>query len=176
MIRGKYLTSKDDIAPVLAVRNAVFVEEQGFSAEGERDAYDDMAIYALAFNEEGAPVSTGRLFVDRDGQFTIGRVCTLRAYRGQGYGDLIMRMLLYRAQELHAPGIYIHSRIFTSITASSPPAKSNTTRAWSTSCSMPRRRISAWRAPAPSARTHPQRRNKRRVHRPAARDFPREAR
>ena len=63
MIRGKYLTSKDDIAPVLAVRNAVFVEEQGFSAEGERDAYDDMAIYALAFNEEGAPVSTGRLFV-----------------------------------------------------------------------------------------------------------------
>ena len=62
MIRGKYLTSKDDIAPVLAVRNAVFVEEQGFSAEGERDAYDDMAIYALAFNEEGAPVSTGRLF------------------------------------------------------------------------------------------------------------------
>ena len=95
MIRGKYLTSKDDIAPVLAVRNAVFVEEQGFSAEGERDAYDDMAIYALAFNEEGAPVSTGRLFVDRDGQFTIGRVCTLRAYRGQGYGDLIMRMLLY---------------------------------------------------------------------------------
>ena len=110
MIRGKYLTSKDDIAPVLAVRNAVFVEEQGFSAEGGRDAYDDMAIYALAFNEEGAPVSTGRLFVDRDGQFTIGRVCTLRAYRGQGYGDLIMRMLLYRAQELHAPGIYIHSQ------------------------------------------------------------------
>ena len=107
MIRGKYLTSKDDIAPVLAVRNAVFVEEQGFSAEGERDAYDDMAIYALAFNEEGAPVSTGRLFVDRDGQFTIGRVCTLRAYRGQGYGDLIMRMLLYRAQELHAAGTYL---------------------------------------------------------------------
>ena len=81
MIRGKYLTSKDDIAPVLAVRNAVFVEEQGFSAEGERDAYDDMAIYALAFNEEGAPVSTGRRFVDRDGQFTIGRVCCCTARR-----------------------------------------------------------------------------------------------
>ena len=30
--------------------------------------------------------------------------------RGQGYGDLIMRMLLFRAQELHAPGIYIHSQ------------------------------------------------------------------
>ena len=48
MIRGKYLTSKDDIAPVLAVRNAVFVEEQGFREEF--DEADQRAAHLLGTN------------------------------------------------------------------------------------------------------------------------------
>jgi len=111
MIRGKYLTSMDDISQVLAVRYQVFVEEQGYSAELERDKHDDMAVYALAVNDDGMPVATGRLFIDDDAQFTIGRVCTLKEYRRQGYADLILRMLLQRALDLNATGVVIHSQV-----------------------------------------------------------------
>lgn len=111
MIRGKYLTSADDISQVLAVRYAVFVEEQGYSAELERDRFDDVSVYALAMDEDGKTVATGRLFVGEDNKFTIGRVCTLKAYRGQGYADLVLRMLLRRAKELNAPDVSISSQI-----------------------------------------------------------------
>lgn len=111
MIRGKYLTSMDDISEVLAVRKAVFVEEQGYSLDLERDKFDDMSVYALAIDEDGKPVATGRLFINEEDKFMIGRVCTLKEYRGQGYADLVMRMLLYRALELNAPDVTISSQI-----------------------------------------------------------------
>jgi len=111
MIRGKYLTSMDDITPVIALRMTVFVDEQGYSAELERDKYDDMSVYALAIDDEGNPVATGRLFISDEDKFTIGRVCTLKEHRGKGYGDLVLRMLLYRALELNAPDITISSQL-----------------------------------------------------------------
>lgn len=110
MIRGRYLTSRDDRAEVFAVRNQVFVCEQGFSAEIEVDAHDDMAVYALAYLEDGAPVATGRLYIDAD-RFYIGRVCALSRVRGQGFGDFIMRMLLARAMDLGAPAVHITAQL-----------------------------------------------------------------
>lgn len=111
MIQGKYLTSMDDTGAVMEIRNRVFVDEQGFSKDGERDRFDDMAIYALAYDLNGHPVGTGRLIIDAEDHFSIGRVCVLREARGLGLGDLIMRMLLYRAQELNAPDVYISSQL-----------------------------------------------------------------
>ena len=110
MIRGKYLTSRDDCAPVFEIRRRVFVEEQGFALEIEVDAADKMAVYALALDEAGEPVATGRLYISED-RFHIGRVCALKAYRGLGYGDFIMRMLLHKAVTLNAPSVYLHSQM-----------------------------------------------------------------
>ena len=111
MIRGKFYTSLDAVEEIFDIRRRVFVDEQGFSLEGERDAYDDMAVYALVFDENDVPSGTGRLFIDKSDHFVIGRVCTLREARGQGLGDLIMRMLLYRAQEMNAPAVYISAQL-----------------------------------------------------------------
>ena len=111
MMQGKYLTSMDDISQVLAVRYTVFVEEQGYSAELEKDRFDDVSVYALAMDGDGNPVSTGRLFANEEGKFTIGRVCTLKEYRGQGYADLVLRMLLRRAKDMNVPDVTISSQI-----------------------------------------------------------------
>ncbi|NLD58813.1 MAG: GNAT family N-acetyltransferase [Clostridiales bacterium] len=100
MIRGKFLTSMDDISEVLGIRSLVF-------AEYEPDEFDRMAVYALAFGEDDRPAGTGRLFIDRDGRFRIGRVCVLPDARGNGLGDLILRMLLFRARELNAASVYV---------------------------------------------------------------------
>lgn len=110
MIRGRYMTSRDDTSEIMNIRRRVFVEEQGFSMEGELDGYDEMSIYALVFDEADVPSGTGRLFIDAEDHFVIGRVCVLDSARGQGLGDLIMRMLLHRALELHAPAVYLVSQ------------------------------------------------------------------
>lgn len=110
MIRGKYMTSADDVSTIMDIRRRVFVEEQGFSLESEVDEYDEMAVYALAFDEENNPAGTGRLYVDQDDHFAIGRVCVLSTHRAQGFGDLIMRMLLARALDLNAPAVYLSAQ------------------------------------------------------------------
>ena len=45
MIRGKFMTSMDDVSTCLALRGQVFP-----GARGEADEYDRMAVYALAIN------------------------------------------------------------------------------------------------------------------------------
>ena len=104
MIRGIYLTSRDDLTDVIALRRAVFCEEQGYSLESEPDQYDQMAIYALVRNGDGAAIGTGRLYVEDD-RLQIGRLCVKKGWRGKGVGDFAMRMLLYRAQELNAGSV-----------------------------------------------------------------------
>ena len=107
MIRGKFFTSMDAPDEVFAIRKRVFVDEMGMRPDRETDSHDDMAVYALVLDETDAPAGTGRMYIDADGHFVIGRVCTLPEMRGKYLGDLLMRMLLYRAQELNAPAVYI---------------------------------------------------------------------
>lgn len=103
MITGKFMTSNDDIANVLAIRGQVF------PGSDARDDIDQMAIYALTFSEDGTPGSSGRLFMDDDNTVTIDMVGTVPALRYQGLGDLVMRMLLYRVLEMELPMVKLDS-------------------------------------------------------------------
>jgi predicted GNAT family N-acyltransferase len=109
MIRGKFLTSMDDITAIIELRRRVFCEELGLPVENEPDAHDSMSVYALVFDDENSPIGTGRLYIDDD-RITIGRVCVLKEWRGRQIGDFIMRMLLYRAQELNAGSVTLTAR------------------------------------------------------------------
>ena len=100
------MTSMDDASACLAMRAQVFP-----GARGEADEYDRMAVYALAINEENLPGGAGRLYIGDDSQFTIDRVGVLPEMRGQGLGDLLMRMLLYRALELNCAGVKLVSPV-----------------------------------------------------------------
>lgn len=111
MIRGKFLTSFDDTSAVRDIRTRVFVQEQGYALENEFDRYDDMAIYALTFDDQGAPAGTARLIMDEDNHAVIGRVCVLPECRGQGMGDLMMRMLLYRVTEMELSEVYLGAQL-----------------------------------------------------------------
>ena len=111
MIHGKYFTSRDDLAPIMALRYAVFSDEQGFNREHEKDKFDDMAFYALVYDQEDVPAATGRLYIDDENRFHIGRMCTRRDMRGQGLGDLAIRMLLDLALRMNAPYVVVESQI-----------------------------------------------------------------
>lgn len=100
MYRGRYLTSVDDISALLGVRARV--PELG--APG-RDDRDNMAIYALAFDENDEPCGCGRLFINGDNKFEIDALGVLATHRGGSIGDLLARMLLYKAVSLNASGV-----------------------------------------------------------------------
>jgi len=98
-----------------ALRHTVFVQEQGYSAEGEVDAFDPLSHHLLA-REDGIPIATARIHIAGDGA-RIGRVCVLMQRRGIGLGaDLVNAAVALAAQQgatrvslgaqVHATGFY----------------------------------------------------------------------
>jgi len=88
-----------------AVREAVFVREQGVPLALELDAQDPDCLHVLARDAEGRPIGTGRLTPAH----TLGRMAVLPEWRGRGVGAAMLAALteLARAQrwkaiELHA--------------------------------------------------------------------------
>ncbi len=86
-----------------AVRETVFVHEQGFSLEIEQDDFDGVAWHMVGYRK-GRPVCTGRLFWEDEaaGKAHIGRVAVLPACRGMGLGLAVMNALTERARALGA--------------------------------------------------------------------------
>ncbi len=91
-----WITTEEEREQCFAVRRAVFMEEQGF--QNEFDAIDEEAHHLLFLDDE-KPIATARLFFD-DGVWHIGRVCTLKEYRGQGIGKFLIEECLLKAKEL----------------------------------------------------------------------------
>jgi predicted GNAT family N-acyltransferase len=99
-----------DWPAVAALRTRVFVEEQGVPAEIEQDAHDATAVHALAEDDEGRVVATGRLLV-RDGRAVVGRMAVDAAARGRGYGAAVLAELHRQAAALGLAEVELHAQL-----------------------------------------------------------------
>jgi YbgC/YbaW family acyl-CoA thioester hydrolase len=97
--------------PAAALRQGVFVDEQGVPASLESDGADASALHVLAVNRMGTAVGTGRLVAQPDGSARIGRLAVHRDVRGAGVGAQLLQSLLAAARDrgharavLHAQG------------------------------------------------------------------------
>lgn len=93
-------------ATLLAIRVAVFVDEQGVPPELEHDEHDRRAIHLLASNHEGRPVGTARLLTDGH----IGRMAVLPAWRNRGIGTAMLRRLLQIAAGQGLSSVFLHAQ------------------------------------------------------------------
>lgn len=78
-----------------AIRYTVFVEEQGVPVELEWDAFDADSVHAIARDDSGRALATGRLLPDGH----IGRMAVLATARGQGVGSEVLQALIDHARE-----------------------------------------------------------------------------
>jgi N-acetylglutamate synthase-like GNAT family acetyltransferase len=103
MVRGKYIEGQTEVPEVEAVRRCVFVEEYGFCTEPMEEA-DAFRIHAVAYDNETV-AGVGSISFDGE-RFEISHVAVLPQYRGQQYGDFIVRMLVNKAILANASEIY----------------------------------------------------------------------
>lgn len=96
----------EHMAHVRAIRQQVFIDEQGIPAELEWDDRDAGCIHVLALDPAGNAVGTGRL--DVDGR--IGRMAVLLAWRGRGAGTAMLNGLLAAAGETGCRRVYLHAQ------------------------------------------------------------------
>ncbi len=80
------------------IRTRVFVDELGYTPEQAFDWFDGIAAHLLVLLE-GKPIATARIFPTEDST-RIDSIAVLPEYRGQHYGDLCLRVLLYKAANL----------------------------------------------------------------------------
>ncbi|PWQ97578.1 GNAT family N-acetyltransferase [Leucothrix arctica] len=102
----------EDEQSIRAIRESVFVNEQGISADIDFDGLDVKAMHALAYLND-IVVGIGRMLDDGH----IGRIAILKAYRGQKVGSKIVLSLIddatkkgysrvYLGSQKHANGFY----------------------------------------------------------------------
>jgi predicted GNAT family N-acyltransferase len=87
------------------IRQRVFVEEQQVPPELEWDDTDELADHYLMVLPDNTPIGTARVFSTLDEVAHIGRMAILPEFRGQGYGQQLLRALMKDAgqtfDELH---------------------------------------------------------------------------
>jgi predicted GNAT family N-acyltransferase len=86
---------------IAAIRDQVFVKEQGVPVELELDGLDADCWHLVAWNEQKMPIGTARLHPQANpgvSEGKIGRMAVLKPWRGMGVGRALLRHLLGLAQ------------------------------------------------------------------------------
>ncbi|HTH40970.1 MAG TPA: GNAT family N-acetyltransferase, partial [Rhodocyclaceae bacterium] len=100
---GRWDELKDD---AFAVREAVFVQEQGVPLEMEVDEFDPLSRHLLVRAADGTPIGTARLLPDGH----LGRLAVLAPWRGKGVGRALMDGLLDLAQQAGLTRLELHAQ------------------------------------------------------------------
>jgi YbgC/YbaW family acyl-CoA thioester hydrolase len=93
-----------------AVRDAVFVQEQGIDAALEHDGQDTQAVHVLAMNRLGLAVGTGRLLPCAEGVARIGRMAVLAPVRSAGIGRQLLDALVDVARSRRFEQVLLHAQ------------------------------------------------------------------
>ena len=99
----------DEMPAILALRHAVFCEEQGVPVALEHDAEDAIAVH-LVVDGAGAVIGTCRL-VGSGEAVRLGRMAVVRSRRGEGLGALLLACAHEVASEAGAREVELHAQV-----------------------------------------------------------------
>ena len=93
-----------------ALRQDVFVQEQGIGAHMVWDDADAGAVHAVVCNRLGQPIATGRLLQHALGVARIGRVAVNRGLRGSQLGREVLLALIDAARARGESEVMLHAQ------------------------------------------------------------------
>jgi predicted GNAT family N-acyltransferase len=97
-----------DAEPLLReVREAVFIREQGVSAELEWDDKDNACQHVLALSNSGKAIGCGRILPNAH----IGRIAVVQEWRGKKVGTAILEGLLAYASDKGYPEVNLDAQV-----------------------------------------------------------------
>ncbi|MBQ2676545.1 MAG: GNAT family N-acetyltransferase [Clostridia bacterium] len=92
------------------IRTEVFCDEQGFPYGCEFDELDDTATHLITY--DGArPIATGRVIDLGNGEFKLGRIAVLKAYRGREVGKALVEEMIEYAMAQGAKKVLVDSQV-----------------------------------------------------------------
>ena len=92
---------------IINLRTKVFMEEQGF--ENEFDKQDEDCFFIVAYDNDKA-VGMCRFFSDDHKHYHLGRVCVLKEYRNKGVGRLVVEEAQKQIKEMHGEEIVLSAQ------------------------------------------------------------------
>ena len=104
MISTKWIQGVN-LEEVFKIRSLVFGNELNFDNSYIHDDFDGFGKNVLLYDSE-KPVGTGRL-IFKDGKYIIDKICVLKEFRNNSYGELIIRMLVRKAFDIGADKTYV---------------------------------------------------------------------
>lgn len=109
MIENRCVNNVNELKVIFALRQEVFVKEQGVPIQDELDEFDsDSKHIACCYN--GRIVGCGRLYVDNKVAH-LGRICVLKSFRGLGLGSSLCEYLCQMAIALSCKMIELNAQI-----------------------------------------------------------------
>ena len=91
---------------IRAIRETVFIHEQGVPVELEWDGLDSSCAHVLAWNDLGETIGTARMQPNG----TIGRMAVLKDWRGRGVGRALLQTLLDLAVRQGLPRVTLSAQ------------------------------------------------------------------
>ena len=106
-----YFFTKDPeiISKAYSLRKLVFVEEQKVPEEMELDELDQVALHAVAQDNDRV-VGVLRLVIEGD-KAHLGRLAVRKELRGQGIGQQLVALSEREAKNLNLKEIYFHAQV-----------------------------------------------------------------
>ena len=109
MSEVRRIRDRSELDAALALREEVFIVEQGVTPEGDRDGRDEEAIQLVAEGEDGAIVGTCRVLVEGAvGRF--GRLAVRASHRRRGIAAALLAEAEREARAAGARRMRLHAQ------------------------------------------------------------------
>jgi len=92
---------------IMALRTAVFVNEQHVPIDEEYDGRDDDSLHVVAETGAGEVIGTGRLLPEG----RIGRMAVARSWRARGVGRQLLEALVAQARGRRFDRVELHAQV-----------------------------------------------------------------
>ena len=112
MVKVKRIESEKELSECMYIRRMSFIVEKNIPESIEVDSFDTYPSKMMHFLvlKEDMPVSTFRASIIENNTVKLQRICTLKEYRGKGYGKVAMDYAYDYFKNMGLKRLYLHSQ------------------------------------------------------------------